>query len=118
MTLPAKLIFKQEDFAKKCDISESELAQLPKVILGEGRESWLSRMILSCGSISMEEFATLRSCQCTGVSGSEGTQHAPLRWEARKRIAVCAAMAIAFIHTQVTRRGNTLVCGVVKASNS
>lgn len=40
-----------------------------------------------------------------------------MSWEVRKRIALCAAMAIAFLHTQVTKEGDTLVCGVVKASN-
>lgn len=56
----------------------------------------------------------LRSCY--GL-GSEGIQYTPLSWEVRKHIALCAAMAIHFIHNQVTEGGSILVCGVVKASN-
>lgn len=35
----------------------------------------------------------------------------------RKHIALCAAKAVAFIHTQVTKNGEALVCGVIKSSN-
>lgn len=49
--------------------------------------------------------------------GSEGIQFTPICWTARKHIAVCAAKAVAFLHTQVTKNGEGLVCGVIKSSN-
>ncbi|XP_031249503.1 probable inactive receptor kinase At2g26730 [Pistacia vera] len=51
------------------------------------------------------------------LHGSEGLQYTPLSWRARKHIAVCAAKAVAFLHTQVTKNGEGLVCGVIKSSN-
>lgn len=49
--------------------------------------------------------------------GSEGVQFTPLNWEIRKKIALYAAQAVALIHSRVTKNGEPLICGVIKASN-
>ncbi|KDP38256.1 hypothetical protein JCGZ_04899 [Jatropha curcas] len=160
VTLPLKLIFEHEIFANsKCSILE--LAQLPKIMLGEGTLGSLFKVILNCGHLvtvrmirerlvkpdEMESwinfFAGIRNSLllpmycgfwyggeaflvheylCIGslqelLHGCEGIQFTPLSWEVRKHLAKCAAMAVAFMHNQVTKRGNNLVCGVVKSSN-
>ncbi|KAK6253593.1 hypothetical protein QUC31_015313 [Theobroma cacao] len=51
------------------------------------------------------------------LHGSEGIQFTPLNWGIRKQIALCAAQAVASIHSRVTPNGEALVCGVIKASN-
>ncbi|KAH9656301.1 protein kinase domain-containing protein [Citrus sinensis] len=51
------------------------------------------------------------------LHGSEGMQFSPLSWRERKHIALSAAKAVAFLHTQVTKSGEALVCGVIKSSN-
>ncbi|KAK0583347.1 hypothetical protein LWI29_035993 [Acer saccharum] len=51
------------------------------------------------------------------LHGSEGIQFTPLSWGARKHIALCTAKAVAFLHTQVTKNGQSIVYGVMKSSN-
>ncbi|XVF67649.1 hypothetical protein PTKIN_Ptkin10aG0138300 [Pterospermum kingtungense] len=52
------------------------------------------------------------------LHGSEGIQFTPLDWRSRKQIALCAAQAVASVHSRVTSKGGeALVCGVIKASN-
>ncbi|KAH1098990.1 hypothetical protein J1N35_015911 [Gossypium stocksii] len=51
------------------------------------------------------------------LHGSEGVQFTPLNWEIRKKIALYAAQAVALIHSRVTKNGEPLICGVIKASN-
>ncbi|KAK9286079.1 hypothetical protein L1049_014459 [Liquidambar formosana] len=51
------------------------------------------------------------------LHGSEGMQFTPLNWGIRQRIALCAAMAIASIHSRITKSGESLICGVIKSSN-
>ncbi|KAL5790780.1 hypothetical protein ACOSQ2_005668 [Xanthoceras sorbifolium] len=51
------------------------------------------------------------------LHGSEGIQFTPLSWGVRKHLALCAAKAVAFLHTQVTKTGQLLVHGVIKSSN-
>ncbi|KAF2305840.1 hypothetical protein GH714_008318 [Hevea brasiliensis] len=161
VTLPAKLIFEQDGFAKKyCD--GSELAQLPKVMLGEGTMGTLFKLILNCGFIVTARvirqglvkpddielwinfFGGIRntwllpmhlSFWCGGeafvvyeylclgsleelLHGSEGIRYTPLSWEVRKHIALCAAMAIDFIHNQVTKKAATLSVGWLRQAIS
>ncbi|XP_002519152.3 probable inactive receptor kinase At1g48480 [Ricinus communis] len=159
VTLPTKLIFEDQAITKKYD--PSELAQLPKTMLGEGTVGSLFKVILNCGSIVTirmirEGFVKPNDLEswinffggirdgwllplqfsfwyggeafivyeylCLGsleelLHGTEGIQFTALSWEVRKHIALCAAMAIAYLHNQVTKTGNNVVCGVVKASN-
>ncbi|KAF9600582.1 hypothetical protein IFM89_010068 [Coptis chinensis] len=50
------------------------------------------------------------------LHGREGIQFTPLNWEIRCYIALCASTALASIHSQVSKEGEALVCGVTKAS--
>ncbi|GFY95060.1 EF-TU receptor [Actinidia rufa] len=138
VTLPTKVIFRDESIQQKYD--PSELAQLSKTRIERSRKGWLVRMILRPGSRSfgglndvwlskmhlgfwyggqvfiVHEYFCLGSLEQL-LHGCEGTQFTPLSWGVRLRIAFCAAKAVASLHKQVTRKGSNLVCGVIKSSN-
>ncbi|KAF5187987.1 Leucine-rich repeat receptor-like protein kinase pxc1 [Thalictrum thalictroides] len=70
-----------------------------------GEEAFVAYRYLCLGSL--EEL----------LHGREGIQFTPLNWEIRCHIALCASLAVASIHSQVSKEGEPLVCGVIKASN-
>ncbi|WCJ33794.1 Leucine-rich repeat protein kinase family protein [Euphorbia peplus] len=159
VTLPIKLIFEDEVIVRKYD--PTELAQSPKIMLGEGTLGTLYKVILNCGSIVTVRvirqgltnpinfelwtnfFGGIRNAYllplqlgfwyggeaflvydylCLGsleelLHGSEGIQFTPLSWETRRHAALCVAKGVAFLHNHVTKKGNAIVCGVIKASN-
>ncbi|XP_068640971.1 probable inactive receptor kinase At2g26730 [Aristolochia californica] len=51
------------------------------------------------------------------LHGKEGIQFTPLNWGIRLQISLCAAMAVANLHSRVSHNGKPLVCGVIKSSN-
>ncbi|KAA8545895.1 hypothetical protein F0562_020654 [Nyssa sinensis] len=156
---PTRVIFGDEATGQKYD--PSELAQLPKIRLGEGILGTLYKAVLNSGTIitirkireglndsdNLEfwgeffggmpdnwllpmhfgfwyggEAFVIYEYLCLGsleelLHGSEGIQFSPLNWGIRQQIALCAAKALASIHSRVTKSGKALVCGVIKASN-
>ncbi|KAH7516854.1 hypothetical protein JRO89_XSUnG0162500 [Xanthoceras sorbifolium] len=134
VTLPTEVIFGDVIVANKYD--PPGLAQVPKTRLGEGTLGTLFKVVLDCGSTitmrmireglvgaeTMEYwlnfFGGIRDTWLLPMHfRSEGIQFTPLSWGVRKHLALCAAKAVAFLHTQVTKTGQLLVHGVIKSSN-
>ncbi|CAM8901348.1 unnamed protein product [Rhodiola kirilowii] len=155
--LPAQVIFD----AGRMRFDPPDMAQIPKVRLGEGMLGTLFKIVLNCGTIvtmrklrdrlasrdEVEDWVkffgevckvedlmlpiefgfwyggeafVLYPYECMGsleelLHGSK--IYKALNCELRLRIALCAAEALASIHSRCTPDGEALICGVIKSSN-